>query len=282
MINLGQLSIISAALIFSLAGLFVKLAEMPPLALVGWRNLLPFLVVTLFRPTLLRNFISRPNRVLLLVAVLSTLRFSLYNLGIVVAPMGRGIVVLYTWPLIFTLIASIFLGDALNRFSIAALILGFSGVLLMGLDVASFSDSKQWFGIILLMVVAVLNAASYAIVSTQLKTRSTSEVIFYDNVVGAFLFLPFLVSNLTSVTFTASMCVASYGLIVGIAGYFLLYAGMRKVSAATTAVLSYTEVVGASILGAVVFGASVTWRMLTSASMILTAAFLVRNQPRPG
>jgi drug/metabolite transporter (DMT)-like permease len=272
----GSLYIVGAALIFSCGGLFVKLAAMPPTVLVGWRTLVPLIAVALMQPELLRSFFVRPHPVLLVVSVLSALRVSVWVFGLLLAPISKAAVMLYTWPLIFTLLSAVFLGEPITRRSMGLLLLGFGGVLVMCLDQAGLSDEKQRLGLLLMLCVAAVNAINFLIIKTQLKSRELGEVLLYDNLVGACVFLPFVLSNVGSVPPTSIVWLACYGGLLGCGGYYLLYSGLRRVSASMASVLCYVEVVGAGFLGVVVFGEPVTWRMLVSAAMILTAAFLVR------
>lgn len=280
--NIGVVCTVAAALIFSCGGLFVKLAAMPAVLLVGWRTLVPFVVVALARPALVRSFIAKPKPALLVISALSALRISCWVIGIQLAPLSKAAVILYTWPLIFTLLSAWFADEPLTRRSVKLLILGFGGVLVMTLDTSSLTDAQQMRGLLLMLCAAVINAIYFFLVKKQLNIREPDEVLLSENVVAACLYLPFVLSNLASVPATSIVWLAGYGGVLGVVGYCLLYMGLRRVSSATASILLYTEVVGACILGVLVFGESVTLRMLVSAAMILTAAYLVRNQPNPG
>lgn len=102
--NVGVLLVIGATLVFSCGGLFIKLAAVTPEILVGWRTLVPVLVVSVLRPAILKSVFTRPNRVLLGASVLSLLRVSVWVEGGLLVPMSKAVVVLYVWPLIFTVL----------------------------------------------------------------------------------------------------------------------------------------------------------------------------------
>lgn len=281
-VNRGGLCVVGAALVFSFGGLFVKLAAMPAVLLAGWRTLVPFLLVALARPALLRQVCVKPNRVLLGISALSAVRISVWVIAIQLAPLSKASVMLYSWPLLFTLLSAAFLNEPLTRRSLGLLLLGFGGVLMMNLDGSGFSDAQQRLGLLLMLCVAALNAVHYLLAKTQLKTREPHEILLYDNLVGAGFLLPFVLSNLDGVPPTSIVWLACYGGLLGCGGYYLLYAGLRRLPSATASILCYIEPVSACILGWVVLGESLTWRMLVSAALILTAAFLVRNRPSSG
>lgn len=155
------------------------------------------------------------------------------------------------------------------------MLLGLVGVALMGLDPMIFSDSEQQLGPLLMLCVATLNAINYALFKGQLRRHGPGEVLLYDNLVGGVLLLPFVVSHTGYVPAASVVWLACYGGILGCFGYYLLYAGLKRVRAATAGVLSYVEVLFAGVLGVVVFGEQITLQMLASAAMILSAALLI-------
>ncbi len=96
--NFGVVLVVIAALVFSTGAFFVKVAGLPPEVITAWRFLIPVVVVSLLRPSLWKQLIGSPNRVLVAASVLSFLRVALWVVGIRMAPMSKAVVVLYTWP----------------------------------------------------------------------------------------------------------------------------------------------------------------------------------------
>jgi drug/metabolite transporter (DMT)-like permease len=279
-VNAGVFLVIGATFIFSCGGLFVKLAAVPPSMLVGWRTVVPFLIVTLLRPTIFKSVFTQPNRILLCASVISLVRVSVWVKGLLVIPMSKAIVVLYVWPLIFTVLGWVFLGERITLRIGLLLLLGFCGVALMGLDPSIFSDSQQRLGLLLMLGVATLNAVNYALFKGQLRQRNPDEVLLYDNLVGAVLFLPFVASQLADVPAASIVWLVCYGGVLGCFGYYLLYAGLKRVRAATAGVLSYVEVLFAGVLGVFVLGEHVTPHMVASTAMILSAALMITTEIR--
>lgn len=275
--------VIAATIVFSCGGLFIKLAGVFPEVLVGWRTVVPCCVVSLLRPAILLSVFTRPNRILLGASVLSLVRVSVWVKALLIVPMSKAVVVLYVWPLIFTVLGWVFLGERVTVKTAMLLLLGFCGVALMGLDSSGLSDPQQRLGLLLMLCVAALNAVNYALFKGQLRKHDPGEVLLYDNLVGALLFLPVVISHHGDVSAASVMWLVCYGGVLGCVGYYTLYAGLKRVRAATAGVLSYVEVLFAGGLGVVVFGESVTLQMLVSATMILSAALLITigTQPQP-
>jgi len=274
-VSAGVPLVIAATLVFSCGGLFVKLAGVSPEILVGWRTVVPFVIVSLLRPAILKSVFTRPNRILLGASVLSLVRVSVWVKALLIVPMSKAIVVLYVWPLIFTVLGWVFLGERVTVKTSMLLLLGFCGVGLMGLDSSALSDPQQRLGLLLMLCVATLNAVNYALFKGQLRKHDPGEVLLYDNLVGALLFLPVVISHHGDVPAASLIWLVCYGGVLGCVGYYALYAGLKRVRAATAGVLSYVEVLFAGVLGVVVFGESITLQMLGSATMILSAALLI-------
>jgi drug/metabolite transporter (DMT)-like permease len=64
---------------------------------------------------------------------------------------------------------------------------------------------------------------------------------------------------------------------VGTLGYFLMYAGLKRVRAASASAVSYLEVVGGVVIGVLVFREPISARMLVGAALIVLATVVVRT-----
>jgi drug/metabolite transporter (DMT)-like permease len=157
-------------------------------------------------------------------------------------------------------------------------VLGFTGVLIMGLDPSVLSDRQQVLGLCLMLCVALLSGVNYALFKGQLRSRGPDEVLMYDNLVGALLLSPFLFSSVGDISMRSMVAVGCYAGLVGTLGYFIMYAGLKRVRPATASALSYLEVAAGAVLGVVAFHEPVGIRMILGAVCIIVAASLVRTR----
>ena len=275
--KLGVVLVIIAATLCSAGAFFVKIANIAPEAMLAWRFLIPVAVVSVFSPSLFGSLLKAPSRVLLCASILTLIRVGVWIIGIAMVPMSKAVVVLYTWPLFFTLFSFLFLGESVQFRGAIGVVLGFLGVATIGLDPSVLTDDRQLVGLLLMMCVAILNATNYVVFKRQLRSRSPSEVLLYDNIAGAVLLLPFVLTSIGKIPLKPMISVICYGGVVGTLGYFSMYSGLKRVKASTAAALSYIEVVAGASLGIIFLQEPIGPRMVVGAALIVMATFLVRR-----
>lgn len=275
--NLGFPAIILAAAIFGSAGVFVKCLGLPPACIAGLRLFIPAAILFGCSPVLRQRLLGSPNHRLLIASGFTAFRILLWVLSLTLAAISKAVIMLYTWPIFFTLLSIFYLHERVSAQKIVLLLIGFAGILLV-FSPAQFSLAEaQTLGLLLMLVVAVINAVVLTIFKKELDRLSHYEVLLYDNIVGALIFLPLLFYQLPQTGAAQIGLGLVYGFTIGFIGYSLLYYGLARVKASTASILCYVEVVSACCFGVFFFGEEITWNMLAGGAMILAAAGFVRN-----
>ncbi len=223
------------------ARFFFQLVFLLPVVLIGYRGRLP-------RPT-----ISHIVRGLLL--VLATLAFFW---AVTFMPLADSTAIFFAEPLILTAMAALFLGERIGWRRILAVLVGFTGALIV------IRPSFETFGLpALLPLLAAFFFALYLTMIRRLaKTESAQAMQFWVCLFGM-LILSVLMAMSEQIgwevmkpswpTIEAWGWLASLGVIATIA-HMLAIRAFQLAPASVLAPFQYLEIMGATLLGAVVFG----------------------------
>ncbi|MFZ1428925.1 MAG: DMT family transporter [Geminicoccaceae bacterium] len=248
-----------------------------PLQTAAVRYLGSFLLVALFfnpvsRAGLLRtrNLRLQCGRALCLVAATICSFFALKYLRLTEATS-----ITFSSPLIVALLAGPILGERIGGRRLAAVLIGFAGVLVItrpglgGVHAAA-----------LLALGAACANALYSMATRLVAANDPSETtLFYTGLVGSAVFLPVLpfvwVWPASSSTW---LLLAGLGLF-GALGHWLLILAHRRAPASVLAPFFYVQLLWATLLGFLVFGESPDrWTLLGGAVVMASGLYLVFHE----
>lgn len=254
-----------------------------PVEMIVWaRYVIPLVLLLLI-------FLPRLGRGMLRTAYpgLQLVRGSLVTVGtlcIIFAyrsmPLAEAQTISFIHPVLLTLLAVIFLREKVNRLGWVAVLLGFSGVLLIVRP-----GGGLFTPVALLPLGLALSFSSYQII-TRIVTRTESSInsMFYMLLVGSLvmsLILPFVWIDPTP---KGLFVFAVLGVTSGL-GHFLTIKSLEYAPASMIAPFAYIQLLWITILGILMFGDFPTLYTLAGMAIIVVSGFLVaasRRKPRPG
>lgn len=274
---LPYLSVVCSATLLGFSGFFVKTLAMPVPAIAGFRVGMPLLLLFLVQRRRLVLDRSLPKTRVLVASGFTALRIALWVLGMMFAPLSKAIVILFLWPIFMCLFGALFMKEPVSRRTKLLLGVSLLGVIILhGEKVLSLHD-RETIGLACMLFVALINAGNTIVFKRELARRSRYEVLFFDNLVGAIVFVPFLLAALPSLPLSEIALGMLYGTTVGFLGYTFLYVGLGKIPASLASVLAYIEAVVACIVGVTFFDEPVTWNFLVGGGLIIVSAAMVRR-----
>lgn len=210
------------------------------------------LVVALLAPTHGRQLVQTERTGLVLVRALSLAAASLLvGFALQRMPVAETTAIIMVAPIIVLAAAGPLLGEQVGRVGWGAILLGFSGVLL----IVRPGGGLEAIGVLCALGTVAANT-SYQLLSRVLAaTERTIALLFYSALGGAIIFglgLPWfwagrVPTGLEAVLFT------SLGLYAAI-GHYLFTAAYRHATASLLAPMNYLQLLWAGVLGWVVFG----------------------------
>jgi drug/metabolite transporter, DME family len=256
----GRWLILSAAFLWSLAGVFIKFLDVPPLTIVFYRSLFAGLV---FTPFLRRN--GRPFSAPILVSALTyTAAISSFVAANKLTTAANAIVLQYTAPIFVFLFSGLVLKEKIAKSNGFALAVSMIGVGIISLDSAGHPEMA---GVLLALLSGLLFAAY------MINLRRTSEInpvylTWINNIVCALLLL-FVVKSQLWLTSTQLWILLVMGAVQLGMPYFLFSKGLHTVSLQEASLIALIEPVLNPLWVALVVGEIPSRATVTGGVMIL-------------
>ena len=228
----GRLLILSAALLWSLAGVFIKFLDLHALTIVFYRSLFASLV---FAP-LVRRSHFRLNTAIVVSVLSYTAAISAFVAANKLTTAANAIVLQYTAPVFVFLFTRWVWGERISRQNGLALVVAMIGVTIIGGDSAG---APEMTGVLL----ALLSGVLFAIYMVNL--RRTGEVApvyltWSNNLVCALLLLPVVWSRLGLTLHQTIVLAVMGGMQLGMP-YFLFSKGLRSVPLQEASLIALIE-----------------------------------------
>lgn len=228
----GRILILAAAFLWSLAGVFIKFLDVPPLTIVFYRSLFAFLVFTLF----VRRAQWRFNQSVLVSTVTYSAAISAFVSANKLTSAANAIVLQYTAPIFVFLFSRLVLGEPITRLNALTLVAGMAGVIVISFDSAG---EPEMAGVLLALLSGVLFAA-YMVNLT--RTRDL-EPIYLTWINNGFCSLALLLVVYSELVLTARefVILAVMGTVQLGLPYFLFSKGLERVSLQEAALIALIE-----------------------------------------
>lgn len=228
----GRLLVFAAALLWSLAGVFIKFLDLPPLTIVFYRSLFAALIFTPF----LRRKDWQLSAPILVSALTYTAAISAFVAANKLTTAANAIVLQYTAPVFVFLFARLVLGEKISRQNGLALAVSMVGVAMISLDSAG---EPEMVGVMLAILSGVLFAA-YMINLRRAESASPVYLTWINNVACALLLL-WLVKSQLALSLREILILAVMGAVQLGLPYFLFSKGLQMISLQEASLIALIE-----------------------------------------
>ncbi len=272
---MGYLKIITAILIWSSLGIFVRKIELPIASIVFY----PSLFASIFQSAILyRNkgfsisTFKAPAPIFYILAPCSLTNTLLYYYAFTHTTIANAVLTHYTAPIFVALAAPLFLKEKSAKSTWLAIIISSIGLWLIvgGLSV----NSEDFRGVI----AGAASGLAYGIIILLLRTLSQTHspifIVFIQNIIITMLLLPFVIATSYPGYLKLSYLIAM-GLIHSTLAPLLYVQGFKDVKANEAAILGYFEPMGAIILALVFLKETPGLKALFGGLLILYSGFIV-------
>jgi len=266
------IAVLMATTIWSLTGAWIHWAKISTFTLAFFRTSIPLIATAIYMIQKKISFKSGHQKWLLLSSLLNFLCIIFYLHGFVLSNIGHAIILLYTWPVMVILISLFLKKESLNFQNIVYILMSFLGVFILKEDI---SGSENIWGMLSMLACAFFTAVDLLIMKYVIKDCPLSSLIFYQNLIGCLILLPFVfyLPNLYHLP-TAGMSIG-YAILVGIISYLLFYSALEKMETSKISNLSYTELLFTALLGIFFFKEPFTIKTLMGGTLIIMTTILV-------
>ena len=269
----GRLLIVAAAFLWSLAGVFIKFLDLPPLTIVFYRSFFAALVFTPF----LRRKDWRIDRPILISVISYTAAISAFVSANKLTTAANAIVLQYTAPFFVFLFSGLVLREKISRLNGFTLAASMVGVAVIFLGSAGEPDMV---GVLLALLSGVLFAA-YMINLRSTQAVSPVYLTWINNVVCALLLLLVVKSQLGLTSMQLGIVAVMGAVQLGLP-YFLFSKGLQAVPLQEASLIALIEPVLNPLWVALTVGEIPSFATLAGGGLIVAALVVRYLWPLPG
>ena len=275
---MGYLKIISAILIWSSLGIFVRKSGLTITVLIFY----PALIAAFFQLLLLitRNQLVPPRGserstkhigLLLLIPVCFVANSLFFYYAFTHTTIANAVLTHYTAPIFVALMAPIFLKEKIFKTTWLAILLSSIGLWFIKGELSL--GSQEWNG----MTAGVASGLAYAFLILVIRGIVTQYpplfIIFIQNAVVSLMLLPFIMK--IQLPMTSFPYVVIMGIVHSTIAPLLYVQGVKRVKAHEAAILGYFEPIGAIILALFFLHEVPGVRKLLGGALILYSGFMI-------
>jgi drug/metabolite transporter (DMT)-like permease len=252
-----------------------SMAMVPILVYLGIRGQLH----TAFRT---KHLVSHVWRGLVGVAAMSSGFYGLTRL-----PLPDATALGYAKPLIMVLLAAWLLGETVRVYRMSAVVVGLVGVVIISWPKLTIVNSDNWqdgqaLGVLATLASAVIASFAMVLVRRLVQTEKTPTIVLYFSLSASLLALATAPFGWISLDGFHLVLLITAGFFGGI-GQILLTQSYRFAEVSTIAPFEYTSIIGAIIVGFLLFGDIPQLSMLVGTAIVIVAGlFIIMREHRLG
>jgi drug/metabolite transporter, DME family len=265
----ARLSLLLAAVLWSLAGVFIKFLLLPPLTIVFYRSLF----ASLFFVFWVRKSAVVPRTALLVSALAYTAAISAFVSANKITTAANAIALQYTAPMFVFVIVHFLFGEKITGMSWISLGLGMLGIAVIGAGSAGQPDAAG----VMIALLSGLLFSIYMVSLRFLREFNPGTLTFLNNLVCCLILLPWVGSDL-SVSLQEGWIVAVMGVVQLGIPYWLFSKGLEQISVQEASLIVLIEPIlnplwVALIVGELPSGATLVGGLCIVGSLYLRSSF---------
>ena len=241
----ARLALLLAAVLWSLAGIFIKFLSLPPLTIVFYRSLFASLFFAFF----IRRSIAAPRIALLVSAFAYTAAISAFVSANKITTAANAIALQYTAPMFVFVIVHFLFGERITGASWVSLVLGMLGIAVICVGSAGQPDAAG----VMIALLSGLLFSIYMVSLRFLKEFNPGTLTFLNNLVCCLILLP-LVASEFSLSLQEGWIVAVMGIVQLGIPYWFFSKGVEQISVQEASLIVLIEPVLNPIWVALIVG----------------------------
>ena len=270
------LAILLCACIAGTSGIFIKyMTTMDSGSLAWMRTGIPVLLILPWMHYQKRGFFRSNPKMVMIASGLNATRMFLFFMAFIYTSIGTAIITLYTWPIWVSILGSIFLKEKFKVQQWIFLLTAFVGIIIAYSDQTFSLADRDFVGILAAIGSAFFYSWTVIVFKKEIKNYHPLEIVFYQNLIGAVVFFPFLWMIMPTVDVAHLQVGVCYALIVGVGVFGLFFYALNHLKASVASSLMYVEVVSAIVLSYLILDDQLSPRMMIGGSLILLSSFMI-------
>lgn len=257
---------------------FAKLADLTSTQLAAFRHGIPIITMLILLRNELKPLIKGFNKLTFFISSLTALRLLIFISALKLGNFHQVMIISYSWPILTSILGYLFYKD--NKKNILVSLIGMIGIVVIFLNHETSLVNTSFIALLLALTSSLIFSFINIFFKSKLKNNSHSQILFYDNIIGAILWIPIFFFNSTPTPLIEYGYGLSYGLLTGCLGFWLFYYALKNLSSFSTSILAYSELVFAVLIGIFVFNETITTTTYFGIALILSSLLLVKLEKK--
>ncbi|NBV42080.1 hypothetical protein EBR96_04850 [bacterium] len=272
--QIAYIEIVIATFIWGICGTYVRLIHLPVAYMAGIRMLVPVLFTgawIMMKSSGIRLY-TLWNKYVIIAAIANISRVVCYFIGFSFLPLGNAILIMYTWPIIVSVMAIWILNEPFQPKQLGLGFLALTGVALVQVESLKFNPHHMIAGTLATLGCAISNSIMLLAFQKSPHPAGRPEMVFSQNAFGALLLLPYVLWKFPAIPLYKTAISIGVSVSVGIVGFFLFFSALKRIPTSQGAMLAYLEVLFAMAAAVLIMHESLTPAMLVGGTLILVGS----------
>jgi drug/metabolite transporter (DMT)-like permease len=276
----GLLVVTCATVLWSTAGIFVRLTDLDVWAVLGWRSL--FATLALFVMAAIKNgkrtpqLFLKPSRAVLMTIPIATINMGTYVVALKLTSVANVMIVYATVPLITAGIAYLAIGERTTRLVLTVSLVAFAGVVFMVSGAARMGDIAGC-AVALLMTVAM---AMQIIMARRYPNLDMAIVNTFASL--ACMIVGLMLSQAGVPSWHDLLVLAAFGISNTALAYFFVMIGARHIPSAEVGLIGMIDVILGPLWVWLLFAENPGHKTLIGGAVVLCAVgYYLLSQLKP-
>lgn len=276
--NIGYLFMISSMIIWGSIGIFVRYIDQPPEVIVFFRVFIAFVVLGILKfikkeDTTRGKLSLNEYLILSMSGLFIALNWLFFFRAIKVTTIASATMSYYVAPVLVTILSVFLLKESINKKTLIAVGLSFSGIILMTLMGPQKGSDFNIIGV----GYGLIAAFFYALVTIsvkKLKDVPSHKICLFQMGISSLIFLP-TIRHMKKFDSISLILMIIVGVIHTCIALNLYFEGIKRIKVQHVGVLSYIDPLGAVILGGIFFNEVPGISTIIGGGMILSATYII-------
>ncbi|MEE9372409.1 MAG: DMT family transporter [Saprospiraceae bacterium] len=270
--------LVLCAVLAGLSGILIKMMPtMNASNIGGLRMALPVIGFGLYLKLQRIQIFRRNYKKMIFASGLNAFRLYFYFIAYIYTSVGSAAILFYCFPIFVALMGHWFLEERMSRSQWMFLFLAFCG-LIVAYSHQSFSfDNSDFIGMSSALVAGLGYAVTVVLFKSESQNYNSSEMVFYQNLVGMFIFMPFLIKDYEAISSHDIWFCLIYTFVVGFVVFKLFFIGLKYLDASIASSIMYLEIVSAIFFSYIFLGEKLSSNMILGGAMIVISSFMINR-----
>lgn len=270
------LLVVLTAIIAGSAGVLIKsMSSMTPTAIAGIRLALPAAVIGIYLKLNGSKIFKKNYGKMLIASSLNAFRLYFFFMAYIYTTVGSAVIILYTYPLFVSLLGYFFLKERMSKMQWVFLFTAFIGIIIAYSHKEFSFEDEDFVGMAAALVSGFVYSITVILFKSESQNYTSTESLFYQNIVGGIVFLPFFILDFPSIEMSHLAVCLGYTLVIGLVMFKLFFISLQYIQASVHSAIMYLEIVSAILFSYFFLDERLTPNVLIGGALIVISSIMI-------